>query len=586
MKISHISLITFFSLTITALYLLSLGSNPILYSLELEKPTTEFHSDINAEERIFLNSSQDMTPIMQDILDYSGPIALNIRMEDMDAAIGDLQQYYNKYRNLDRLVINLDMSESEIEEFQDNTKLQEELFRELLMASDDLDTLKRLEFRYRDQNDITSLKTVAFQGEALKKKIHKIREKYNLVNEEIVNQGMKFELNTSKVEQARMDINRFVDEITEEQEVRKKEIPITNQEIPEKKLTLLVTPESGKYWDVIHYSGYLSGTDISNKNITLNVDNTYYTDLLTNDIGHYSSYIYIEQISTGPHNFTSVYQSLKSEQQPLFVTPVNSTIDLYIQAVENQPVVNLTGNLLTHVQVNNATVHSIVNNASWNTTLTNQYGNYFTNLTLPQGTYQIYTAFNDNSYPIHPNQSQVYEVVSSGTSILSIRLLGEIDPLIIFIIVTGGVVGLTGIIIIIFRKYVKKLTFQSSEPKTGSNDYQFIETIDEELLAYTERALSDHYLIVLQKKGLSEAAREVYQIILTNITFTIPRKEVNAHTIREISEILSSKPYSNIFSAFTRIYEKIRYGGSEKVDDKENFETQFEELDQAVRKEE
>ncbi|PKL59800.1 MAG: hypothetical protein CVV33_05965, partial [Methanomicrobiales archaeon HGW-Methanomicrobiales-4] len=98
----------------TLILIFSIGTPPLIYSLDQDIASSVFHTNIDAEKKITINSSTELFPVMQDLLDYSGPIALNIRMKDLESARDDLDAYSRKYRNLNNLVINLEMNESEV----------------------------------------------------------------------------------------------------------------------------------------------------------------------------------------------------------------------------------------------------------------------------------------------------------------------------------------------------------------------------------------------------------------------------------------------------------------------------------------
>ncbi len=234
----------------TLILVCSISVPPVFYSLDQDIAKTGFHNNIDAEKRVIINSSTDMLSVMQDILDYSGPIALNIRMQDLESARNDLDQYAKKYRNLNSLVINLEMNDSEVQDFVNNTKLQDDLYRELMNSSYSLDELKRLEFRYRDKKDSIGLTTVAYQGQALKKKIQSIRDRYHTVNENIINQSISYELDPTKTQKAREDIDQFVDEITKDIKEEKPEA-VLNLNIA-KKISLIISPDHGVYRDLIY----------------------------------------------------------------------------------------------------------------------------------------------------------------------------------------------------------------------------------------------------------------------------------------------------------------------------------------------
>ena len=73
--------------------LVFLVSNPLLYSLEQDAFSSRFHDNIEALTQQTWNSTTDVLPLEQDLIGYSGPVVLNIRIHDIDDARRDLDSF-------------------------------------------------------------------------------------------------------------------------------------------------------------------------------------------------------------------------------------------------------------------------------------------------------------------------------------------------------------------------------------------------------------------------------------------------------------------------------------------------------------
>jgi|GEM_PF-1401109 len=573
----------------TLILICSIYVPPVFYSLDQDISKTGFHNNIDAEKRVIINSSTDMLSVMQDILDYSGPIALNIRMQDLESARNDLNQYAQKYRNLNSLVINLEMNDSEVQDFVNNTKLQDDLYRELMNSSYSLDELKRLEFRYRDKKDSVGLTTVAYQGQALKKKIQSIRDRYHTVNENIINQSISYDLDPTKTQKAREDIDQFVDDITKDIKEEKPEA-VPNLNIA-KKVSLIISPDHGVYQDLIMYSGFASGSGANNATISIWLDNKPYFSTTTNEIGEYRQKLEISRVQAGNHNVSAHWGSVISDEMNLTVTSVNSSLTLNITGELFQPVVHVSGLLMTNRSVQSAPIQFIVNNQTWNVTISEKTGKYNINQTLPEGKYIIHTLFEDRSFPINASVSPTYEVISSGTGIISIRLLGnsinyEDDSTELLLKISIGIIVLLSLGALYWhlrrksqvRTQIKKIPSPDQKDSVIFLDnidvQELLTTIPDEIITQKEELLSG-YTERLKISGLSEAARYVYIYFIEKIAGDLqtPPPPLTL-TPREVIHKIRRYHYSGIFTMFVSQYERIRYAG--KKDEKE--QTAFEDL--------
>ena len=83
-------------LTIGILLALALFvSTPLLYTLENDIFQSRFHENTDVLKQQSLNSTTDILPRIQDVIDYPGPVSLNIRIHDIGQAQRDLERFKN-----------------------------------------------------------------------------------------------------------------------------------------------------------------------------------------------------------------------------------------------------------------------------------------------------------------------------------------------------------------------------------------------------------------------------------------------------------------------------------------------------------
>ncbi len=408
------------------LLLLSLGiiailgvtySGPVIYSLETDLFPSSFHENTDALKMKSFNSTVDILPLVQDLLDYSGPIVLNINTRDMNQVKYYLDLFSKNNIKLKNLMVNLDMTESEMAEFSSNNLLQQKLLQELMDSTIAIDELDSLMVTYRDDNDM--LISLKLQREAILKRIHELNGEYQQTSEKIQKIAEKTGLDTTSEKETVQDINRIVNTMDEKSPLIKTPPP----HIPT--LSLLVKPETGKYGDSIGFSGIFSSgiTAQDRATITINIDSREVARANTNQDGIYSSLFEIEQITPGEHAVVATSGMVSSGTRTFSVTPVNSTTSLYILAVYNKPEIQAMGEIRAGKQVRNAPVAIISDYRTILRQTTDKNGVYRTQLSLSPGTHHIQVRFVNETYPIFMSKSPAYEVIAGPDSILSIHLL-------------------------------------------------------------------------------------------------------------------------------------------------------------------
>ncbi len=90
------------------------------------------------------------------------------------------------------------------------------------------------------------------------------------------------------------------------------------------------------------------------------------------------------------------------------------------------------------------------------------------------------------------------------------------------------------------------------------------------------------YLRVLEKEGLSTAARAVYVHFTGNIAQNLHIRNHRVLTPREFLRSCKEKPFTGIFSSFIFLYEQVRYGGVKTQKTKTEFEESVQKTDKSL----
>lgn len=392
-------------------------SGPVIYSLEKDVFPSLFHENTDALKVKEFNSTTDILPLMQDLLDYDGPIMLNINLRDMDQVRYYLDQYSKNNIRLRNLVVNLDMTDSEMDEFSKSKQLQQKLLAELMNSTISMDELDSLMITYRDDSGM--IMSLEMQREAILKRMQEISEQYRLESEKTRKIADNAGLDTSSAKEAVKEVQRFVDSVD-------KKTPVITNPLPRiPTLSLLVNPETGKYGDSIRFSGvYISSPpEKIQYPLTFHIDSGAVVSATTDQDGIYSTLYEIGEIPPGEHSVYATSGITSSAIRTFSVTPVNSTTSLDIRALYNKPEILCSGLVLANRPVRNAPVDIMADYPTILRQTTNKNGAYQAQIRLSPGTHNIQARFVNATYPIYSSGSPVYEVEAGRDSILSIRLL-------------------------------------------------------------------------------------------------------------------------------------------------------------------
>ena len=566
-------------------------STPLLYALEKDIFPSRFHENTEVLKQQSLNSTTDIIPRIQEFIDYTGPVSLNIRIHDIGQASRDLERFGHSQGSLKNLIIRLDMNESEIQEIEKNTALQKEILESLLNTSISLDSLQSMEVQYHSQNNPDMLTTVRLRGNELRKKVQGLNERYRNATEKVVESGTKYGLDVTGTKESQNQVEQIIQEI--EQPKTAAQLPVDTSLIPgEDRVSLFIRPETGIYREVIEYQGIsltLRGNTTlraESKPITLYLDDVPVSAIVTDSFGYYNVKIPIERITAGTHTIYARSSTSRSVNRTLTVIPVDSVTNLTLGTPDPEGNVNCTGSVMANYPVRSASVQIIWDLTHIIVTKTDANGYFMREIRFPPGRHTIIAGFSGEGFPINSSESEPYVVDISllpGLETDSGHLLSIIAVMGIFILFTGAAA-------FYLRRMSRRNTPLPDIPRdadfpagTGSGHPQPGSDLQAAVPGHTipagdpvksgEETLIAYYTRVLRELGLSAASRCVYQQLAGRIAHDLRIKRHTALTAREMSRNCRGKSYCGAFARFIPVYERIRYGGQVSVKDQTVFET-------------
>jgi hypothetical protein len=573
-------------------------STPLIYSFENDIFSTPFHDNVDVLKQQSLNSTTDILPELQDIIDFSGPVSLNIQIHDVADARRYLDSFAKSRVSLKNLIVKLDMNQSEIQELETDTAQQQEILETLLNTSVSLDSLQTLEIQYRDENNNDMLTTVRLQGDALRKQVQGLDDRYRNPTERIATIATKFGLNATTNQASQTSVDQITREI--EQPEATTRIPVSMSLIPgDQHISLFLKPETGEYRDVIDCMGLsltLNGNTTlraQGQPVTLYLDDSPVLKTTTDTFGYYDTKLPIGRISAGNHTVYARSPNARSADRALIVIPVNSVTTLKLSNPDLNGNVICTGSVMANYPVPSASVQITVDQSHVLVTKTDATGKFTQKIPLSPGVHTLIADFYGDGYPITPSESDPRVVEISfirGVEINYRRIALMIAGIGIFLVFLGAAV-------LYLRRIVKKKiplsgrsrrkgspTQIKSEPlQTGPAQGQ--QNPVDDFTKSGKETLITYYTRILREQGLSAASRSVYQVLAGRVARDLHIRRHKTMTAREVSRNCRGKPYYGAFARFVSVYEGIRYGGKVSVKDQTVFETAIDSTEEQMGRE-
>jgi Chromosome segregation ATPases len=317
-------------LSIVILFLIaSHAGTPVLYNPESDA-VTPYHTNPAALEKVSGDNAERLLPIMSDLLNTPGTLVLNLKYNDLDLASKDLAKYRELTRSIDNLVINLDMSGTEVEQFQKMNQKNLQILSELFNETSRFEELRTLEIRYKDENDPAILTSITYEGQSLRNRVRQLYNEYQLQEEPLVEVSSDFELNTTHYEESQTDFAEIVRTVEQVQTQRTNEL----QSLPGSAsnhgtLGISVTPSEGIYNTVLMISGLYSGADTGHTQVEIFIDSEKEAEIITDLNGYYQYSYTLRDMPEGLHTLFAVAEtSVYSDITGFNVKPLDTKLTL------------------------------------------------------------------------------------------------------------------------------------------------------------------------------------------------------------------------------------------------------------------
>jgi hypothetical protein len=246
--------------------------------------------------------------------------------------------------------------------------------------------------------------------------------------------------------------------------------------------------------------------------------------------------------------------------------------------------------------VRNAPVTILFDGGSSLGTTTGEDGTFRVFLPLSPGWHTLRAQFSSEDYPLIPSTSKEVTILVPPPPI---RLpdTSSWDPAIVFGALALVLLGAGTAAFWYTRRSKTSGTGSYKEPAEAVRIREELEMIineaerefpqpgsAREAALYTAiNSLLGRYDACLKEHGLSEAARQAYLTLAGRIAARLHLPAYRTLTPREMSKTCTTENYAGFFSRFVRIYERIRYAGSESDQDRRGFEAELQKADTNVR---
>ncbi len=388
------------------------AADPVLYTAE--NIATAAHADPATVDKRSPGNAAALVPLMDDLLGETGTLALKIKLKDYESAGRDLARYSDLSRQFDRLVVTLDVSGTDVGEFQRNNRQNLDALATLLNDSRRFEELQRLEIEVLDGEQRMA---IAYEGEALRQKMREGFSAYAGREPATTRIAGRYDLNTTPYQQS---VEHFA-EVADAADDR-----TGGGTTVKSPLGIAVTPAEGRYGDTLRIAGRYAG-GIPDTRIEVYVDSRVAGAATLDADGTYNHPYRIGRIAAGPHLAYATAGRIYSEVATFEVLTQNTTLTLALAEV-NRTAVACTGNLTTGdgLPVAGAPVLIRLDDGTLAAAETDENGTYGTVLVLPGGEHALQAEFHAAGYPLNASESPTETVQVRGEGLSPLPFVAAI----------------------------------------------------------------------------------------------------------------------------------------------------------------
>ncbi|NLA38552.1 MAG: DUF4129 domain-containing protein [Methanomicrobiales archaeon] len=391
---------------ITALILLAgEATTPLLYTAT--NTSTAAHVDPATVPKLSDNDPDALIPLMEDLLGKTGTLTLNIKLKDYESAERDLARYAELSGRFAELVINLDISRTDIGEFQRNNQENLAALGALLDDARRFEDLQRVEIQIK--GDEGQRAAVIYEGEVLQQKLQGGAAAYAGREDVTIRIADRYGVNATPYRESVRNYAEIVGATVSRQAEAGESSPSP--------LSITVTPDTGRYGDSLSITGtYTGGT--AGTLTKAYVDSQIAGNAILDESGTYACSYRVDRIPAGLHLAYTVADVIHSNVATFEIRPDDTTITLTLE--EDRVFTVCTGNLTTAGgrPVTLAPILLRVDGDTPITTETDENGTYREVISLPAGEHIIKAEFDAVGYPLSASESPGATVIvpSGGLS--------------------------------------------------------------------------------------------------------------------------------------------------------------------------
>ncbi|QSZ67850.1 DUF4129 domain-containing protein [Methanofollis aquaemaris] len=503
------------------------AQEPMLYTAENTSSIGEV--DLSVAEKMDPKKAETVMPLLEEILGQGGPVVLSVKVKDWESAQKELEEYAEMTRSMDNLVLSLDLSGTDINEFREKSRENRDALETLVNGTARLDHLKQLEVTYRDSDNPSMYYSVIYEEEAIKKQLQESYKTYSGHSDDLSAIGEKYETDTAKLKDSVETYGEIVGGLDN---------GTSRPGIPAPGIGISLAPTEAKFGDLVRWHGTL-GTRTEGTEIESYLDSRPYETTVTGAGGEYAFSYPIEKTRAGPH---LVYvQSDRSASDLVPFSVLTSPSNLSLQVTAEDEVVTCTGTLTANGRgVDGARVQVIVDNAVVARPVTGKEGDYEVEVSLKAGEHRLRAEFTGEEYPLWPSSSEEIPV-QTGSSPFSPRNLMTI----------GGGLAIGLLAGVVFLRWSRRRP--DVAPDTAHRD--------EEISVTAEETATGEVQAPTIPQTPEEAAARLWIDLADAAGIEYDVKNPRSQTPRELVKALKYTPGAESAGAFVKLYERIRYAG-------------------------
>ncbi|TAJ43934.1 DUF4129 domain-containing protein [Methanofollis fontis] len=534
--------------------LFAILDSPLLYSVQNTSSTLS-HVNPAKYDVISGDPAGSVIPAMGDLMDRSGTIVVHIRNKDYVAAQEELEQYAAASRSFNNMIINLDMTESEMKEFGDRNRESVDALAVLLEDSRRFDELSSLEIQYRDENNPEYLYSVTYEGDALKLKMEEAYAKYSTQQSRLVNISGRYGVESSSYEQSTDTFSRVVEGVAAAQEERTAQITL-NPLFP---MTLGIDTDTARFGESIIMAGTLYRSPYTD--VSIYIDSTLRGTVQTDIDGRYIAEYPAGDLKAGRHLVYATHGSRYSRVIEFTVLPSAADLTLSVRMItEDEANVACSGTLTCHdMPVSGERVTIVSDDGRSVETITDESGSYYCTGQFEPGIRSVYASVDGETHPLEYTTSEIVtlEIPPPAATITSLIL--KIAAVLIACLVGAA----------ILRDEMMRKTWRNASPvprRTASPGLFHPETPEWPRPLPAPEEIAQRYADLVGGNRYGDAVRLLYCSIAARIARKAQISNYPAWTPREILGAGAKGPDDGL-KHFIGLYEEARYGSDSPTAD-------------------